>query len=40
MVLSKDGLYFRDQRFDNSYRYNFGYYWYNNNKVRKYLKNQ
>ena len=34
MVLSNDGLYFCDQRIDIRYRFNFGYYWLNINKVR------
>ena len=33
MVLSKDLLHFRNQRIDISYRFNFGYYWFNINKV-------
>ena len=39
MSLSRDGLHFRDQRFDISYRFNFGYYFFNIYKVR-FFKNQ
>ena len=35
MVLSKDGLHFRYQRIDISYRFNFGYDWFHNNKAIK-----
>ena len=29
MVLSKDGFHLSDQCIDNSYRFNFGYFWFN-----------
>ena len=33
MLLSKDGLHFRDQRIDISHRFNFGYYWFYINRL-------